>query len=94
MSREGEPGIALELLQGNLAFSHVEGRIWWFFSSWEGKLGVPLELQWEPQETSRVASEESSTLSSLEGEFGIACEEGSTEYLLECRILASSIPEA
>ena len=28
------------------------------------------------------------------GELGIACEQGSTESLLECRILASSIPEA
>ena len=39
-----EGGISLETPQRKRAYSHVEGRISWFFLSCGRKLGVPLEL--------------------------------------------------
>ena len=42
LKREG--GISLETPQWKRAYSHIEGRISWFFLSCGRKLGVPLEL--------------------------------------------------
>ena len=44
-----EGGISLKMLQGKRASSQVEGRISWFFSSCDRKLGVSLELRQGPQ---------------------------------------------
>ena len=49
------------------ASSRVEGRNSWFSSSWDRKLGVPLELRRGPQGPARVASGKSSLHSSSEG---------------------------
>jgi len=43
-SFEGHLGIPQEVLQWNRASFHVQGAMSWFFSSYGGKLGVPLEL--------------------------------------------------
>ena len=58
--------------QWKRASSRFEGRISWFFSRCGRKLGVPLELQQEPQGPSRVASGKSSLHWSCEGPLGIA----------------------
>ena len=46
LKREG--GISLETPQGKEASSRIEGRISWFYSSWDKEIGVPFELQQGP----------------------------------------------
>ena len=72
LSCVGHLGILLESLQLNRPSFRGEGGILWFFSSCDGKLGVPLELRWGPQGSSPVTSEKSGLLSSCEGHFGIS----------------------
>ena len=63
--------ISLKTPQQKRASSHIEGRISWFFSSCDSKLGVPFDLQWGPQRPTRVASGKSSLHASCEGPLGI-----------------------
>ena len=55
LKREG--GISLETSQWKKSSSRVEGRISWLFSSCSKKLGVPLQLRWEPQGPALVSQE-------------------------------------
>ena len=67
--REGV--ISLETPQWKRVSSRFKGRISWFFSSGGRNLGVPLDLQWGPQESTCVTSGKSSLNASCEGPFGI-----------------------
>ena len=69
LKRQG--GISLKMPQQKRASSRIERRISWFFSSCGRKLGVPLELQWEPQGPAFVALGKSSPHASCEGFLGI-----------------------
>ena len=66
-----EPGIYLETPQRKRGSFHIEGRIFWFFSSCSSKLGFPLRLQCGLQETAREASGKFSLHASCVGPLGI-----------------------
>jgi len=63
--------IALELLQGTWASSSIEGVIACLFSSCRGEPRVPIELWWEPQGTSHVASGNQASFRVLRGNSGL-----------------------
>ena len=69
--RKSEGVISLETPQWKRVSSRFKGRISWFFSSGGRNLGVPLDLQWGPQESTCVTSGKSSLNASCEGPFGI-----------------------
>ena len=69
----GSSGLHLIYCRGFGLISQLGGTSW-YFSSFSGDLGVPLELRQGPQGTFRVASGKSSLLSSFEKEVNIALE--------------------
>ena len=69
----GSSGLHLIYFRGFGLISQLGGTSW-YFSSFSGDLGVPLELRQGPQGTFRVASGKSSLLSSFEKEVNIALE--------------------
>ena len=71
---DGEHGIALHAMQGNLASSQGKGEVLHFFSSWGGNLGYILEFHREWPFKTHVFSATSGLLSSCEGHLGILLE--------------------
>ena len=80
--------------QWKRASSRFEGRISWFFSRCGRKLGVPLELQQEPQGPSRVASGKSSLHWSCEGPLGIALQSVPDPWSSSGSEAGTSVPAA
>ena len=63
---DGEHGIALHAMLGNLASSSFEGEVSWFFSSCGGNIGYIFELRRGWPFKTRVCSATSGLLSSYE----------------------------
>ena len=68
----GNVGLLLSYCRG-IGPHHIDGGISWFFSSC-GKVGVPLELRWESQETLLLPQGNHASFQVARGHFGIPCE--------------------
>ena len=83
MRLKRESGISPKTLLQKKASSHVERRIFWFYSSCGRKLGVSLELQQGNQEPACIASGNSSLHVSCMGLSGFLSS--------RCRVLGSHL---